>query len=364
MPREIDGAGMSNPPNDRTHEQAVEELAAKTDSDIIFYNGVIDRPCDEAVMRDTISRKEKRRSNVIFILVTHGGNPDAAYRIARCLQRAYKKITVYVPGPCKSAGTLLAIGAHELLISDHGELGPLDIQMAKKDELFGSQSGLTVTTALQAVEDRMFEAAQRLVFEIEANSGGMLSIQTATALAAQLVTGLYAPIAAQIDPMHLGEASRALLIADRYGRRLAEKSGNLARPDALQRLYTAYPSHGFVIDREEAKNYFANVREPDALELEVIERYGLYGRRVRPQPQASVNPVGIVKFWSKPVTRSNTSTNGKTKGNSHAAANGTRGNPAAGDSARPVTRTPSAQPRRARTAPVKGSPRKAKNGGI
>jgi hypothetical protein len=190
------------------------------------------------------------------------------------------------------------VGAHELIISDHGELGPLDIQLAKKDEFFGSQSGLTVSTALEALESRAFQAVERMFVEIESNTGGMLSVQTATDLASKTVVGLYAPIAAQIDPMHVGEAARALVIADAYGNRLNRYSGNLASPATLNQLYTQYPSHGFVIDREEAQTLFRNVREPDQDELALVEVLGAMGRRMQ-AGIALANPEQVVTFLTE-----------------------------------------------------------------
>ena len=278
----------------------VDTVSSNRDADIILYNGGIFRPCDEHLIRECISRGEKgRRKNVILILVTGGGDPDAAYRIARCLQRHYENFSVYVSGLCKSAGTLIAVGASELIISDHGELGPLDIQMAKQDEFFGSQSGLTVSTALEALESRAFQAVERMFVEIEANTGGILSVQTATDLASKTVVGLYGPIAGQIDPMHLGEAARALLIADTYGNRLNRRTGNLASPAALNQLYTQYPSHGFVIDREEASTLFRNVREPDEDELALVEALGAMGRRQQ-GGMAMSKPEQVVNFLTDP----------------------------------------------------------------
>jgi hypothetical protein len=284
-------------------KQLISAVSDRREADVILYNGGIIRPCDEALIRECISRgKAGRRKNVMLILVTGGGDPDAAFRIARCLQRHYERFTLYVSGACKSAGTLIAIGAHELLISDHGELGPLDIQMAKKDEFFGSQSGLTVSTALEALESRAFQAVERMFVEIESNTGGILSVQTATDLASKTVVGLYAPIAAQIDPMHVGEAARALVIADAYGNRLNNYSGNLASPLALNKLYTGYPSHGFVIDREEAASLFKNVSEPNEDELALVEALGAMGRRMN-GPQMAMDPDQVVTFLTEPLPK-------------------------------------------------------------
>lgn len=186
-------------------------------------------------------------------------------------------------------------GAHELIISDHGELGPLDIQMAKKDEFFASQSGLTVSTALEALETRAFRAVERMFLEIENNTGGMLSVQTATDLASKTVVGMYAPIAGQIDPMHIGEAARALLIADAYGQRLNRHSQNLASAAAMSELFTEYPSHGFVIDRKEAERLFVRVREPSPAEARLAVALGSWGRR-----PLETDPNKTVSFLNDP----------------------------------------------------------------
>lgn len=123
------------------------------------------------------------------MLVTFGGDADTAYRIARCLQDHYEKFILYVSGICKSAGTLVAIGAHELVISDHGELGPLDVQMSKKDELWEYQSGLTVMDALTALKDNAFNAFEQFFLDIKRKSGDTITLRTATEIATDMTKG-------------------------------------------------------------------------------------------------------------------------------------------------------------------------------
>jgi hypothetical protein len=107
--------------------------AEDEDADVVFWNGQIGRPYDHAFIALCRSRKVKR-TNVLLMLTTPGGDAHAAYRIARCLQRNWKHVTLFAPGWCKSAGTLLAIGANELVIGDFGELGPVDVQRPKEDD--------------------------------------------------------------------------------------------------------------------------------------------------------------------------------------------------------------------------------------
>ncbi len=91
------------------------------------------------------------------MLVTEGGDPDAAYRMSRSLQEHYERFFCVVVGWCKSAGTLITIGAHELILVQQ-ELGPLDVQMSKRDDLMEMQSGQTVVAALSSLQEKAFGA--------------------------------------------------------------------------------------------------------------------------------------------------------------------------------------------------------------
>lgn len=244
--------------------ETARKIADETDSDILLLNSSLLRPVCSAIIETCIRRSKLglQRKNIILILVTTGGDADVAYRIARCLQRKYEKVSVYVSGYCKSAGTLLALGGHELIISDHGELGPLDVQMRKQNSLFEHQSGLTVNASMTAIQERAFTAFERYFLHIEAASGGAITVDSAGKMASDMTVGLFAPLVGQLDPLHVGEATRAMNIALQYGNMLIAESAN-ASEDDLDELIGGYPTHSFVIDRTEAKKIFRNVREPN-----------------------------------------------------------------------------------------------------
>ncbi|HEV8038141.1 MAG TPA: hypothetical protein VGP62_04700, partial [Bryobacteraceae bacterium] len=245
-------------------------IVASADTDILILNAPIERPRDRRLIKLLTTRA--CRENLLMILVTNGGDPDVAYRIARCIQNHYTKFTVCVSGVCKSAGTLLLLGANELAFSEHGEIGPLDIQMAKKDDLWESESGLTVITALAALSENAQDAFDHFLLSLTARSGGRITVRTASEIAAKLTQALYAPIAEQIDPIHMGEVKRSMAIAKQYGERLLKKS-ELCDAERLNILISGYPSHSFVIDREEAKDMFKQdaVRDCTEDELALLE---------------------------------------------------------------------------------------------
>lgn len=231
--------------------------------DILFYCSDIDRAGYHEITK-ILSASGHRADTLLLILTTAGGDPHAGYRIARALGHYYNHVNCFVHSYCKSAGTLIALGAKQLIISDTGELGPLDVQLNKPDEMFELSSGLDISTAISSLQQESLAAFRDYVTDIKI--GGKVSTRLASEVAIQLTRCLIEPIANQIDPMRLGEQQRAMRIALEYGTRLDSKVGNL-KPHALRKLIAGYPSHGFVIDRKEASELFNNVRAPNDTEL-------------------------------------------------------------------------------------------------
>lgn len=179
------------------YKTAANAIANSENADVLLINSPIARPLDLTVL--SMCRERNRRENVVLILVTEGGDADPAYRLARCLQDSYKRFAFFATGYCKSAGTLVALGANELIVSDSGELGPLDVQMSKPDELAQMQSGLTAMSALTTLHGQAFQAFENFFLQIVAKSGSTISTRTATQLAVQLACGLFSPLYSHMD---------------------------------------------------------------------------------------------------------------------------------------------------------------------
>jgi hypothetical protein len=274
-----------------TEAEKLNELAdaasKKGGCDVLLFSGYIGRFDEDAVVKTCASRS-LLRDRVLLLLATWGGSPDAAYRIARTLQERYKKVTVYVHGLCKSSGTLIVLGADELVMSEYAELGPLDIQVRKQDEVGEFGSGLTPLHALETLRARASDAFQehftKLRNEIEMTS------KTAAEVATQLTVGLLGNVYSQIDPMKLAEMDRQVRIALEYGERLTAGQRRNVKDSTLAKLVSSYPSHGFVIDRAEAKELFRRVRPPSAEEIALAESI----RQVTRWPKDGTSP--IVEF--------------------------------------------------------------------
>ena len=262
------------------------------DAEICAYIGPIDRPFDD----DFISRckafaleeNRPRRSNFLLILTTLGGDPHAAYRMVRYIQESFNtipqdetnpstlaapqgKFYVFIDTFCKSAGTIMALGADTLIMSDYAELGPIDAQLRKTEEVGERSSGLTPMDALRALDDLATEHFFDLVKDLRGGRDRemVFSTKMASEIAAKITVGLFGNIYSQIDPMRIGEFDRATRIALEYGNRLAHDN---LHPNKLRHLLSDYPAHGFVIDRKEAREIFKSVEPPIPELLDFGER--------------------------------------------------------------------------------------------
>lgn len=234
--------------------------------------GNIDHP-DIYVLNSPISRKTStelldihaavaaRTSCTLVVMSTAGGDPHAAYIMSKYLQTSYSNgFTALVCGPCKSAGTLLVLGARSIAIGRHGELGPLDIQVTKKDERYDRESGLDMLSALDILTNVAITTFNEHVPKVELRT--LVSTRLAAEMTTNLVATVVSPIAKRIDPIGLGGRQRALDIVRAYGMRLG------VTDDVLDVLVTSYPDHGFVITFDEAKALLGDrVRQPDKTEL-------------------------------------------------------------------------------------------------
>jgi ClpP class serine protease len=90
----------------------------------------IDIEDSEQVLRAI--RMTDKNVPIDLILHTPGGLVLAAEQIAEALKRHPAKVTVFVPHYAMSGGTLIALGADEIVMDHNAVLGPVDPQLGNK----------------------------------------------------------------------------------------------------------------------------------------------------------------------------------------------------------------------------------------
>src|SRR5260370_20038582 len=188
-------------------EAILEAFCVANDSDLIVYWGDL-RADYEYVLRNLAKRR--RRRNCVLWLTTRGGDPNTAYRIARTLQRFYKTRVEIVSNICKSAGTIVATGSDKLYMTDDAELGPIDVQLRKPDEVGERTSGLTPIQALGGLETHSLNLFRKYFRILRFDEELSFSTKMAAEIATNVTTGLFTSLYEQIDPIRLAEVERSL----------------------------------------------------------------------------------------------------------------------------------------------------------
>ncbi len=213
---------------------------------------------------------------VDVVLSSHGGCIDTAYVLARALGRRRAPTAVFVPLCAKSAATLVALVADELVLGPLGELGPIDAQFDRKRQAdFSSRcSELAFLKALDQAGEAAVDLFDESMSRILKRSG--MTPYDGAAKAADLVGELMGRVYGQLDPIRLAEATRALEVAVEFGERVLRRY----RPDVpadslrnlLAKLVYGYPCHGFPLDLEEVAELDLPARPPEGAEAEALDR--------------------------------------------------------------------------------------------
>ncbi|HEX3147141.1 MAG TPA: hypothetical protein VHR66_03610 [Gemmataceae bacterium] len=212
--------------------------------------------------------------DVALILDSFGGVSLAAFRIARLFQRNAKSFTVVVPRIAKSAATLLALGADEIILGDDAELGPLDVQVQDFDVEEARVSALDMVQAIEQLEESAIDVAMRMLKSLKEKTKKRVNLLLEPSL--QFAAEVTKPLFEKIDAVSYSRHSRMLKEAEDYAvRLLVAKKYRRVEAEAIARdLVKQYSTHEFVIDIEECSR-IGIVRDEDGKET---RRIGLHAK--------------------------------------------------------------------------------------
>lgn len=202
-------------------------------------------------------------TDIDFLLHSPGGDVDAADKMVRILRKRVGEkgtLRVVVPDCAKSAGTLLALGAHFIVMSDSSELGPIDPQIITRDA-----SGLRIQRPAHTYVDG-FDALQAKIDNPASYQDGK------NTSAEQLLLS-------KCDPALLDLCRQAIRRSRRLAERLLQQGmlqdGSWTKVAAdLTNNENWLSQHGAVIDYQDAINLGLSVEylEPNSREWQAYWR--------------------------------------------------------------------------------------------
>lgn len=237
--------------------------------DVLLF---IDRMKD-GIDYNCVSKVETELANIqqgkeIFLVIhTFGGDVYSSVRIIRIIQQKFLNIKAIIPDYAFSSGTIMSLGADEIHMDCDAMLGPLDLPMEHPHD--GSEiSSLDITNTLNNIASICTSVGMQMYSKLRNNNdrGLKMGKEKAASIAFDSATKIVQPIVQQIDPFILQRGFRETRIGLYYAIDLLYSrmmSGNF--PQAMKTsssLVNDYPSHGYGIFRDEAR---------DTLSLKVLD---------------------------------------------------------------------------------------------
>jgi hypothetical protein len=210
-----------------------------------------------------------RGQKIALLIDSRGGSARSAYEIATLFRRHCGGFTALVPRMAKSAATLLALGADEIILGEYGELGPLDVQILdpEREERI---SGLDEIHSLERLNAFAMTALDRTMFLFARRTG--MKAKTLLPHVTRFVADLTGPLFGHIDVVHYTQMSRALKEGEEYAQRLLRHRHSPEEATSIARqLVENYPEHGFIIDQDEAREVGLRVKNPTDDQMRIMD---------------------------------------------------------------------------------------------
>lgn len=216
-----------------------------------------------------------------LFLYTTGGNLMAPIRIVHLMREHCKSFEVLVPHRAMSAGTLLCLGADNIIMGSLGELSPVDPSTANA---FNPQDPLNPSSRIPiSVED------VRAYLNLAKEQAGIKSEEK--------TVEVFQALTKQINPIALGNVHRVyseirILVENLLKTHMTSEDSKLKIDQIVDALTNKY-THDYPICRQEASEIGLKVSTPQPeIEHLMMQLFGLYEDSL--ELQSPFNPEAIL----------------------------------------------------------------------
>jgi len=206
---------------------------------------------------DKINGIEK--PNIDLLLNSNGGLAYVAYKMVNLIRSKCNKLRVIIPNYAKSAATLMALGADEIVMGVQSELGPLDKPM---EHPITENINLSALDGVRSLEFLADFCSTKAIDEIGMHIRNFVRLgrKESIEIALKFMSDFIQPIASKLDPWLINMCYRHLLIAQNLGKNLLMRymfkgaiNSEQTADIVITELVWGYPEHGFIIDADEAR---------------------------------------------------------------------------------------------------------------
>jgi hypothetical protein len=227
--------------------QALEQV--RGNRAVVYWASDVAKISDGVVIPlfDVLSAIGKQQT-LDLVLFTRGGDTEAPWRIVSLFREFCGKFNILIPYRAHSAGTLIALGADEIVMTPLAELGPID--PSRTHPLLPRREGATEAEPISVQDMRH---AMRFIREAATGDGNEAMPYTPEAMA-QIFTALFE----KIHPLAIGAIEQSyalskLIGAQALGTHMDAQADGPKIKAIVDRLCDEYKSHLYQINRKEAR---------------------------------------------------------------------------------------------------------------
>ena len=194
---------------------------------------------------DTIGKQKK----ISLILYTRGGDTLAAWNIVNLIREFCDEFEIIVPNKCRSAGTLISLGANNILMTKQATLGPIDPSIIRPMSPIIPNSNPPQQLSLSVESVKGYYQLLKKEFGVSGNAALSLA---------------YNKLVDFIHPVVLGDVYRT----QKQIQMLANKLLNMgsyskkAKKEIVAFLCSDSGSHDYTINRTEARHLGLHIESP------------------------------------------------------------------------------------------------------
>lgn len=231
---------MSDP---QTRRAILEQIETERNSRVILYVTGSRQGLETQIGREVIDLFVDHLDamgpvrKISLILETDGGQTSTAWNLVNLIRMFCEELELIVPANCRSAGTLIALGANRIVMTKQATLGPIDpsISHALGPQIPGGAPDARVPVSVEAVT-------------------GYLQHLNATNAGGDAIVESVQHLAQYVHPLVLGEILRSRQqIRDLAGRLLEQHSlDQLQINRIVDFLCSESGSHDYTLNRRES----------------------------------------------------------------------------------------------------------------
>lgn len=196
-------------------------------------------------------------SKISLYLYTRGGSTLAAWTLINLIRQYCDTLEIILPSKCHSAGTIMCLGADNIVMTKQATLGPIDpsVNTPLNPQIEGAPPGARVPVSVEAIKGYIGLARDELDIKNDEN-----------------MTKILLALSEKVHPLVLGEVYRSRAQIQMLARKLiVHQLKDKEKIDkVINFLCSDSGSHDYTINRREAKSELELAVEKPSPELYVL----------------------------------------------------------------------------------------------